>query len=48
MCHSVSVAFIPCDVAKWDQLQNLIDKAKEVFGDVPDVYVPCAGIFEPV
>ncbi|KAG5299118.1 NAD-dependent 15-hydroxyprostaglandin dehydrogenase [Histoplasma capsulatum] len=47
VCHSVSVAFIPCDVAKWDQLQNLIDKAKEVFGDVPDVYVPCAGIFEP-
>ncbi|EER42542.1 NAD-dependent 15-hydroxyprostaglandin dehydrogenase [Histoplasma capsulatum var. duboisii H88] len=34
--HSVSVAFTPCDVAKWDQLQNLIDKAKEVFGDVPD------------
>ncbi|PGH07137.1 hypothetical protein GX51_01924 [Blastomyces parvus] len=45
--HSVSVAFVPCDVTKWDELQNLIEKAGEIFGDIPDVYVPGAVIFEP-
>ncbi|PGH37066.1 hypothetical protein GX50_00049 [[Emmonsia] crescens] len=45
--HSISVAFVKCDVTKWDELQNLIEKAREIFGDVPDVYVPCAGVFEP-
>ncbi|KAK2735050.1 hypothetical protein FQN55_002295 [Onygenales sp. PD_40] len=41
------VSFVKCDVAKWDELQNLIDSSMKIFGDLPDVYVPCAGIFEP-
>ncbi|KAK2810058.1 hypothetical protein FQN50_003252 [Emmonsiellopsis sp. PD_5] len=41
------VSFVKCDVAKWDELQNLIDSSLKIFGDLPDVYVPCAGIFEP-
>ncbi|PGH09202.1 hypothetical protein AJ79_05731 [Helicocarpus griseus UAMH5409] len=40
-------AFAKCDVRKWNQLEDLIEKAKEIYGDVPDVYVPCAGLFEP-
>ncbi|KAI2016410.1 hypothetical protein LOY86_005789 [Ophidiomyces ophidiicola] len=39
--------FTQCDVAKWSDLQGLIDFARREFGDVPDVYCPCAGVFEP-
>jgi len=42
------VVFQKTDVAQWDQLQRIIDVAKERFGEVPDVYVAGAGVFEPV
>ncbi|KAI9740331.1 MAG: hypothetical protein M1834_004910 [Cirrosporium novae-zelandiae] len=41
------VVFQPCDVGKWDDLQNLITVSEKLFQDVPDVYVAGAGIFEP-
>jgi hypothetical protein len=42
------VKFTECDVTEWRDLENLITVAQKEFGDVPDVYVPGAGIFEPV
>ena len=36
-----------CDVTSWDDLHDLISASVEAFGDVPDVYAPVAGIFEP-
>ena len=45
---SKDVTFVECDVTNWKDLQNLITASEERFGDVPDVYVPGAGIFEPV
>ena len=41
------VFFTKCDVTKWTDLNALIDKSIELFRDVPDVYCPVAGIFEP-
>jgi len=41
------IAFEHCDVSAWSSLKNLITTSVRRFGDVPDVYVPCAGIFEP-
>jgi len=43
-----NVVFEKCDVTKWADLANLIKVSKEKFGDVPDVYVANAGVFEPV
>ena len=43
-----AVTFVKCDVTKWKDLQNLIDISEKELGDVPDVYIPCAGVFEPV
>ncbi|KAF3009189.1 hypothetical protein E8E14_005882 [Neopestalotiopsis sp. 37M] len=45
--HSV-IEFVECDVTKWADLQNLIDVSMKKFGDVPDVFVASAGVFEPV
>lgn len=42
-----SVAFTQCDVSDWKALRKLITTSVEKFGEVPDVYCPCAGIFEP-
>jgi len=42
-----AVAFTQCDVSDWKALRRLITTSVEVFGEVPDVYCPCAGIFEP-
>lgn len=42
-----TVAFTHCDVTSWSDLRNLISHSVQKFGDVPDVYVPSAGIFEP-
>ncbi|RMJ08331.1 hypothetical protein CDV36_012049 [Fusarium kuroshium] len=42
-----SFEFIQCDVTKWSDLQNLIDVSVDKFGDVPDVFVASAGVFEP-
>lgn len=40
--------FQPCDVTKWDQLQKLVPTSEEKYGDVPDVWIAGAGVFEPV
>ena len=45
---SDDVVFQKCDVTNWKDLQNLVTVSHQKFGDVPDVYVPGAGIFEPV
>ncbi|KAK0278778.1 hypothetical protein LTR35_009043 [Friedmanniomyces endolithicus] len=42
-----NVAFAECDVSSWKSLHNLITASVDKFSDVPDVYVPCAGVFEP-
>lgn len=41
------VAFQHCDVSSWQSLHDLITASINAFGDVPDVYVPCAGVFQP-
>ncbi|KAK4627483.1 Momilactone A synthase [Fulvia fulva] len=36
-----------CDVTSWRSLHDLITTSVEKVGDVPDVYVASAGVFEP-
>jgi NAD(P)-dependent dehydrogenase (short-subunit alcohol dehydrogenase family) len=43
-----TVTFEKCDVTKWQDLQNVIDLSLQTLGDVPDIYVASAGVFEPV
>jgi NAD(P)-dependent dehydrogenase (short-subunit alcohol dehydrogenase family) len=43
-----SAVFLKCDVTKRGDLENLITVSGKEFGDVPDVYVAGAGVFEPV
>lgn len=43
-----NIYFQTCDVTKWDQLENLIKISRKEFGDVPDIFVAAAGVFEPV
>lgn len=40
--------FVKCDVTKRADLENLIVVSEKEFGDVPDVYIAGAGVFEPV
>jgi NAD(P)-dependent dehydrogenase (short-subunit alcohol dehydrogenase family) len=40
--------FVKCDVTKRAELENLIVVSEREFGDVPDVYIAGAGVFEPV
>jgi NAD(P)-dependent dehydrogenase (short-subunit alcohol dehydrogenase family) len=42
------IVFQPCDVTKWDQLKRLVFTSEEKYGDVPDVWIAGAGVFEPV
>ena len=42
-----AVKFTKCDVTNWSDLKALIATSVKEFGQVPDIYVPCAGIFEP-
>jgi len=42
-----NIVYQKCDVAKWDELHQLVTVAKEKFGSTPDVYVAGAGVFEP-
>lgn len=42
-----SVVYTNCDVLDWKALHSLISTSVKEFGDVPDVYCPCAGVFEP-
>lgn len=43
-----SLIYLKTDVAKWSELENIVIVSKDVFGDVPDVYVAGAAVFEPV
>lgn len=40
--------YLQTDVAKWSELENIVTFCNEVLGDVPDVYVAGAAVFEPV
>lgn len=40
--------FVKCDVTKRSQLENLIMVSQEKFGNIPDVYIAGAGVFDPV
>jgi len=42
-----AAVFTKCDVAKRADLENLITVSEKEFGDIPDVYVAGAGVFEP-
>lgn len=44
---SPSIDFQVCDVTSWQSLYDLITASVEKFGDVPDVYAPVAGVYEP-
>lgn len=41
------IAFEHCDVTSWSSLHNLISASVKRFGDIPDIYAPVAGVFEP-
>ncbi len=43
-----TAVFTKCDVTKRAELENLIKVSEKRFGDVPDVYIAGAGVFEPV
>ena len=43
-----NVIYLKTDVAKWSDLENIVTVSKEKLGDVPDVYVAGAAVFEPV
>lgn len=42
------LVFQVCNVTKWKDLQDIPEVSLQKFGDVPDVYVVSAGVFEPV
>ncbi|KIW06083.1 uncharacterized protein PV09_03254 [Verruconis gallopava] len=41
------IVFQQCDVSRWSELENLIHVSITEFGDVPDIFVAGAGVFEP-
>ncbi|KAI9727257.1 MAG: hypothetical protein M1828_006876 [Chrysothrix sp. TS-e1954] len=45
--HSSSAVFAKTDVTNWQQLKSAITTSLTQFGDVPDVYIAGAGIFDP-
>ena len=45
---TASILFQPCDVRNWADLQALIRVSLDKWGDVPDVYIAAAGVFDPV
>lgn len=45
--NSASIDFQVCDVTSWQSLHDLISASVDKFGDVPDVYAPVAGVYEP-
>jgi len=46
--NSKTAVFVKTDVSKRADLENLITVSEKEFGDVPDVYIAGAGVFEPV
>ncbi|GME56192.1 putative NAD-dependent 15-hydroxyprostaglandin dehydrogenase protein [Neofusicoccum parvum] len=45
--NSKSLVFQKCDVSKRRDQERLVTAAEEQWGDVPDVYIASAGLFEP-
>jgi NAD(P)-dependent dehydrogenase (short-subunit alcohol dehydrogenase family) len=43
-----TVISVHCDVTKRVDLENLAQESEKRFGDVPDVWIAGAGVFEPV
>lgn len=43
-----TVISVHCDVTKRADLENLVQESEKQFGDVPDVWIAGAGVFEPV
>lgn len=43
-----TVIWVQCDVTKRADLENLPKESEKQFGDVPDVWIAGAGVFEPV
>lgn len=41
------VIFHQTDVSDWEQLESLFDVCEKELGDVPDIVVPGAGLYEP-
>ncbi|OAL50326.1 NAD(P)-binding protein [Pyrenochaeta sp. DS3sAY3a] len=42
-----NILFHRCDVSKWSDLDSLTKISLDTYGDVPDIYVAGAGVFEP-
>lgn len=42
-----AITWAVSDVTDWNSLHNLISKSLQEFKDVPDVYCPVAGLYEP-
>ncbi|KAI9368017.1 hypothetical protein BJX61DRAFT_550761 [Aspergillus egyptiacus] len=42
-----TVIYLKTDVARWRELENIVAVSRDVLGDVPDVYVAGAAVFEP-
>jgi hypothetical protein len=43
-----NIIFQPCDVTKWGDLEALVAASEKKWGDAPDAYGICAGVFDPV
>ncbi|KAK5240146.1 hypothetical protein LTR40_014023, partial [Exophiala xenobiotica] len=41
------ILFKTCDVTSWKSLETVITASLKKFGDVPDIYAPVAGVFDP-
>ena len=41
------IIFQRCDVTKWSDLQDAVYTSATTLGDVPDIFVASAGVFEP-
>ncbi|KAK5265891.1 hypothetical protein LTR96_008792 [Exophiala xenobiotica] len=41
------IFFKTCDVTSWKSLETVITASLKTFGDVPDIYAPVAGVFDP-
>lgn len=42
--NPAEICFQHCDVTSWKSLHDLISASVKMLGDVPDVYVPSAGV----
>lgn len=45
--RAARVVFTRCDVASWADLRALVPAAVALLGDIPDIYVGGAGVFDP-